>query len=118
MEGSDAAFASHPMCPYHTPTRDWELWQEAAERVADRHFHHCTPEFTEWFVEMAPQDALPSLALMVTLMVSGSGEEKAQARRHATRIQDDFSAFVVNADDVSPWPLERRIFDEVCKEYA
>jgi hypothetical protein len=100
--------------PAYRGYRDENKWQEAAERVADRHFARVSPEFNEWWMEQVDhhQDA----AYIVSNIVVGDSGDKAEARRLAVRIQDDFCVFVANAESHSNWKLVRDLYEEVRKE--
>ncbi len=110
----DAQYADHAMNPY-APRPDPNRRQEAAERVAFDHFRTVSPEFNEWIGE---QDYRVDLALIVSNLIVGDAADMAEARRLASRVQDDFTQFVANATDYSSWPLERQMFREVERESA
>lgn len=114
MSAHDAQYADHAMSPY-APRPDPNRRQEAAERVAFDHFRTVSPEFNEWISE---QDYRVDLALIVSNLIVGDAADMAEARRLASRVQDDFTQFVANATDYSSWPLERQMFREVERESA
>jgi hypothetical protein len=99
--------------PAYRHTRDENAWQAAAELVADRHFGNVSPEFMGWFNE---QDYRMETAYIVSNIVVGADYDKAEARRLAVRIQDDFCVFVANAESHSAWKLVRDLYEEVRKE--
>jgi hypothetical protein len=99
--------------PAYRGYRDENKWQEAAEQVAFDHFAGVTPEYTEWYAE---QDYRLETAVIVSNLVVGADYDKAEARRLAVRIQDDFCVFVANAESHSTWKLVRDLYEEVRKE--
>jgi hypothetical protein len=101
--------------PAYRHTRDENAWQQAAELVADRHFSNVSPEFNEWWSDVCGEYHCET-ALIVSNLVVGADYDKAEARRLAVRIQDDFACFVANATDFSTWKLVRDLYEEVRKE--
>ena len=99
------------MHPAYRQPRDENRWQEMAEHIAYEHFSRVTPEFLEWWNEQL--DHHTDAAFIVSNLIYGHAGDKAEARRLAVRVQDDFTAFVANASETSTWKLERDLHREV-----